>query len=147
PAQVILKSRLLIVGHEIGQTTADHLLDAVAKTLGGAGVDGEHAAFEIVGADHAERAFHQLAVASFAGVESRGGFTLIGDVDSGHDDEVDLAGAVGQVGGGPRNETAAALAGEPVQFSGVAAYVAARLFEQLKGFRALFSEEQLLGEG
>ena len=48
-------------------------------------------AIEVVGADHAERAFDELAVAGFALAEGGFGDALDGDVDAGGDDEADLA--------------------------------------------------------
>ena len=45
---------------------ADHVLAGAADALRAVGVDGEDDALEVVGADHAERAFDELAVAGFA---------------------------------------------------------------------------------
>ena len=79
------------VGDEVGEGVADHLLDGAADALGAVGVDGEEVAVEVVGADHAERAFDELAVAGFALAQGGFGGALHGDVDAGGDDEGDLA--------------------------------------------------------
>ena len=145
-AQVILNSGPLILGHKIGQAPAHHLVHRVAETLRRAGINGEDAAFQIVGEYHAQRALHQLPIARFTGIERRRGLALIGHIHAGHDDEVDFAGAVRQDRRGPGNQAAAAFACEPVQLRWIAAQIAARLFEQLESFRPLFVEKQLLGE-
>ena len=83
---------------------------------GAVGVDGEQDALEVVGADHAERAFDELAVAGFALAEGGFGGALDGDVDAGGDDEADLALLVEEGGGGPGDAAEAAVAVEPVVF-------------------------------
>ena len=145
-AQIIFESGLLILGHKIRQAPAHHLVHPIAQVLRRAGIDGENPSLQIVGEYHAQRAFHQLPVARLAGVERRDGLALIGHVDARHDDEVDLARAVGEDRRGPRDQTAPAFAREPVQFGRLAAQLAPRLLEQLESFRPLFVEKQLLGE-
>ena len=78
------------------------------------GVDGEQDALEVVGADHAERAFDELAVAGFALAQGVFGGALDGDVDAGGDDEVDLALVVEQRRGGPGDAAQAAVAMQPL---------------------------------
>ena len=77
---------------------------------GAVAVDGEDAAFEVVGADHAERTFDELAVAGFALAEGGFGDALHGDVDAGGDDEGDLALGVDERGGGPGDAAEGAVA-------------------------------------
>ena len=103
---------------EVGERVADDLLDAAANALRAVLVDGEDRAVEIVRADHAERAFDELAVARFALAD--GGFrdALHGDVDAGGDDEGDLALGVDQRGCRPGDAAARAVGGDPEVFVG-----------------------------
>src|SRR5260370_34733406 len=76
-------------------------LDGAADGLGAVGVDGEDLALEVVGADHAEGARDDLAMAGFALAEGGLGGALRGDVDAGGDDEADVSLVVAESGGGP----------------------------------------------
>ena len=103
-----------VLGDELGEGVADHVFEGAAEALGAVGVDGEQVAVEVVGADHAERAFDELAVAGFALAEGGLGGALDGDVDAGGDDEADLSLLIAESGGGPGDAAEAAVAVEPV---------------------------------
>ena len=75
----------VVIGQVIGvdivaQRGADQFFRLVAQSGGGMGVDGEQNAVEIMGADKAQAAFHQLPVAFFTGAQSRFSFPLLGHV-------------------------------------------------------------------
>ena len=56
------------------------------------GIHGQDSALEVVCADDPERAFDKLPVARLAGTQGEFGFlALLGDVNAGGDDEVDVA--------------------------------------------------------
>ena len=55
-----------LFGHELGEGVADHLVAGASDGLRAVGVDREEDAMQVVGADHTERAFDQLAVARLA---------------------------------------------------------------------------------
>ena len=97
---------------------ADHLVDRAADALRAVGVDGEQHALQVVGADHAERAFDQLPVARFALAQGRFGGALHGDVDAGGDDEADLPLCIAQRCGRPCDAAEAAVAIQPLVLKG-----------------------------
>ena len=90
-AEVFGERLAAVFGDEVGEGVADHLFAGAADGLCAVGVDGEQDAGEVVGADHAERALDELAVAGFAFAQGLLGGALHGDVDAGGDDEVGLA--------------------------------------------------------
>ncbi len=53
-AEVDGEGAAAVLGDELGEGVADHVFEGVAEALGSVGVDGEHVALEVVGADHAE---------------------------------------------------------------------------------------------
>ena len=112
---------------------ADHLFAGAADAVRAVGVDGEQDAVEVVGADHAERTFDELAVARLALAQGGLGGALDGDVDAGGDDEVDLALVVDQGRGGPGDAAQAAVAVEPLVFEGGGEAVGAEALEVLDG--------------
>ena len=98
----------VVIGQVIGvdvvaQRSADQFLRLVAQDRGGVRVDGEQYAVQIVGANEAQAAFHQLPVAFFTGAQSDFGFPLLGHVRTGHDHEANFVLRIDQRGGGPGN--------------------------------------------
>ncbi len=99
---------------------------------------------QVVGADHAERAFDELAVAGFALAQGGFGGALGGDVDAGGDDEADLALRVAQRGGGPCDAAQAAVAVEPLVLEGGREGAGAETLEGLDGFGDLVAGDELV---
>ena len=115
-----------------------------AEALGSVGVDGEQVALEVVGADHAERAFDELAVAGFALAEGGFGGALDGDVDAGGDDEADLPLLVAECGGGPGDAAEAAVAVEPLVLEDGGEGAGAEAVELLDGLGDFVAGDELV---
>ena len=113
-SEVIVEAGAALLGHELGEAMAGHLFAGAADRLCAVGVDGEQDALEVVGADHAERAFDELAIAGFALAQGGFGAALDGDIDTGGDDEVDVTLFVEQRRGRPCDAAQAAVAMQPL---------------------------------
>ena len=82
---------MLVFGiNKLGQRMPDDIRDLAPEALCSVLVDGKNPALQIVGADQAERALDDLAVAEFALANRALGDALYRDVDAGRDDERDL---------------------------------------------------------
>ena len=143
-AQVTRHGAAMFGGHERSEGLACHLVDGTAEAFGAVGVDAENGALEVVGADHAERTFDELAVAGFAFGEGGFGLALDGDVDAGGDDEVDLALSVDEGGGGPGDAVEGAVFIAPVVFEGGGELAGTEAFEGCDGFGDLGGGDEFL---
>ena len=130
--------------HELAERVADDLVDGAADAFGTVGVDGEELAVEVVGADHAEGAFDELAVAGLTLAEGGLGRALDGDVDAGCDDEGDLALGVRQGGGRPGDPADGTVAIEPAVFKGGGEIAGAEAVEGLDGFSEVFLGDEFV---
>ena len=135
----------LAVRHdELGEVMAAHVFDHSADGLGAVGVDGEQRAAEVVGADHAEGAFDELAVASFTFAERGLGGALGGDVDAGGDDEGDLTLRVGQGGSRPGDAAKTAVAVEPLIFECGGEFAGTEALEGFDGLGNFVAGDELV---
>ncbi len=112
---------------------ADHFFAGTAYALRDVGVDREQDALQVVGADHAERAFDELAVARFALAQGLFGLALDGDVDAGGDDEVDMALVVEERRGRPGDAAQASVAVQPLVLECGGRAVGAQTLEVMHG--------------
>ena len=104
----------MVVRDVIEERRADDLLRGVAEDLGAVRVDGLDLAVEVVGADDAERAFDEMAIARLTRAQAIELLPLFGDIDAGGDDEVDVALGIVERAGGPGDAARSAVAGAPV---------------------------------
>ena len=132
-AEIAVEADTALLGHELGEPMAGHVLAGAADALRAVGVDGEQDALEIVGADHAQRAFDELAIACFALAQGVFCAALDGDVDAGGDDEVDLALVVEQRRGRPGDAAQAAVAMQPLVLERDGEAIGAQALEVLDG--------------
>ena len=132
-AEIFGEGVAAVFGHEAGEGVADHLVAGAADGLRAVGVDRGEDAGEVVGEDHAQRSFDELAVARFALAQGGFGGSLDGDVDAGGDDEVGVALIVIEGGGGPRDATEASVAVQPDVFECGWEAVGAEAFKVLDG--------------
>ncbi len=133
---------LQIVGQKMLAVGNDEFFKGVAEHVGhrppdgrrAVAVDGEKNAAQVVGADHAERAFDEQAVTGFA-LSKRGfGGALRGDVDAGGDNEGHLALVVAQRRDVPGDAAEAAVAVQPFVLKGGREVAGAELLEVLDRF-------------
>ena len=132
-AEVAVEADAAILGDELGEPVAGHVLAGAADALRTVSVDGEQDAVEVVGANHAERPFDELAITRLALAQGILGGTLHGDIDAGGDDEVDLAAVVDQRRGRPGNAAQASVAMHPLVLEGDRDAVGAQALEVLDG--------------
>ncbi len=142
--EVTLHGGAAVFGDELGEGVVEHRVDGAADGLGAVGVDGEQLALEVVGADHAEGAFDELAVAGFALAEGGFGGALGGDVDAGGDDEADLALGVAEGGGRPGDAAEGAVAVEPLVFEAGGEGTGAEALEGLDGVGDFVAGDELV---
>src|SRR6202021_2327090 len=133
------------LGHdELGQVMAIHVFNGSSDGLGTVVVDGEQRAAEVVGADHTEGAFDELAVAGFALAKGGFGGALGGDVDSGGDDESHLPLRIEQSGGRPSDAAGAARAVLPLVLKDCGKSACAQAFEGFDGLGNLLPGNELV---
>ena len=142
----------VVIGQVIGvdvvaQRSADQFLRLVAQSSCCVRVDGEQHAIQIVGANKAQAAFHQLPVALFTGAQSGFGFPLLGHVRTGHDHKAHLVLGIGQRCGGPGNAPHTSCLGAPVDFIGLGGVAGAHLLEDADGGLAFPGREELFRKG
>ena len=87
--------------NEFGERPADHFVDGATNAFGPVSIDREDDTLEVVGADHAERAFDELTVAGFALANGSFSYPLDGDVEAGRNKKFDLVLGINQRRRGP----------------------------------------------
>ena len=145
-ADVLLVIALVIVRDVVEQRRPDDLFRGVAEDGCGMRVDRLDVPVEIVGADDAERAFDQLTIACFAGAQAIKLLALLGDVDAGGDNEVDVALRIVERTRGPGDAAHAAVAGAPVHLVAAVELTGARLLKHAHCVIAFLGRKELFRE-
>ncbi len=140
---VLLVVALVVVRDVVEERRADDLLRGVAEDSGGVRVDRLNVAVEVVGADDAERAFDEVAIARLTGAQAIELLPLLGDIDAGGDDEIDVALRIVERAGGPGDAAHSAVARAPVHLVTAIELAGACLLEHAHGVIAFFGREEL----